>query len=72
MAQNQISDYVFNPAQGVSGVPAQTITDWQAYTPIVQGMVFSVQEFMWRRVGENIEISGNFTASSTNGSEFQL
>lgn len=49
------------------------ITDWQSYTPTVQGMTFSSSSFLWRRVGGSVEIFGSFTfSSSTVSVVFQL
>lgn len=58
------------PAQYVYGTP---ITDWQSYTPtFTQFGTPSSVNFLWRRVGANIEIRGNFVSGTTGGSEARV
>lgn len=45
-------------------------SDWHSYTPTLTGFgTTSSEVFAWRRVGNNIEISGKFTAGTTTATE---
>ena len=48
-------------------------TDWAAYTPFTQGRgnVTGV-EFVWRRVGDSIDISGRMTTGTVTAVEMQV
>jgi len=49
------------------------VTDWQAYTPSVQGLgtVTSITT-EWRQVGSDIEIRGGFTTATPNTDEIRI
>ena len=59
---------VWEPIQSVGAV----ITDWQSYTPTINGITSSSSSFQWRRVGGSVEITGSFTFSSVISAIFQL
>lgn len=54
-------------------VPGALITEWQSYTPTTNGLgTIASVETKWRRVGDSIEIAGNFTTGTTTASEARL
>lgn len=49
------------------------ITDWQSYTPTIQGGgTLTNVSVRWRRVGGSVEIQGKLTLGTVSSSEFQL
>ena len=49
------------------------VTAWESYTPSnTQGFGTITSRLQWRRVGENVEIQGDFTAGTTATSEAQI
>lgn len=49
------------------------ITPWVSYTPTFTGFgTVTVQAFVWRRVGDSVEISGKFTLGTTTATEARL
>lgn len=47
-------------------------THWASYTPTVTGMTYSALAFRWRLIGENIEVMGQVTVTSTSGVTFSI
>ena len=54
--------------------PAKSnMTDWTAYTPVVQGLgTTTAVDMYYKRVGDSIKIMGTLTAGTVSGVEFQL
>jgi len=49
------------------------VTDWQSYTPTYTGFgTVTASEVYYRRVGNNLEVRGNFTTGTTTGTEARL
>lgn len=66
----KMDNITVSPSTYVYGTP---ITDWQTYTPTFTsfGTATSIN-FLWRRVGSNVEIRGNFVAGTTVASEGRI
>jgi len=69
---NQTIDFnnfrVWEPTQSIGAV----ITDWQNFTPTINGITTSSSSFQWRRIGGSVEIFGAFTFSSATNVTFQI
>lgn len=51
----------------------KAITAWTAYTPTLTGFETATNIFFqWRKVGENLEITGRFTAGTTTATEARI
>jgi hypothetical protein len=60
---------VWETTQSVGSV----ITDWQSYTPTIQGGgTLTNVSVRWRRIGGSVEIQGKLTLGTVSSSEFQL
>lgn len=58
-------DRVFTLEKILDGVTIPFATAWAAYTPTLTGFGSATNiSFMWRRVGDSIEIKGTFTAGT--------
>lgn len=61
----QFDNITVSPCRSVSGTP---VTDWVTYTPTFTGFGTVVtQAFRSRRVGANLEVSGQFLTATTTG-----
>ncbi len=61
----KVDSVTVSPSTYVYGTP---ITDWMPYTSIITGCTAASVQFFYRRVGDSIDIKGNFIANSPNGS----
>ena len=60
---------VWEPTQSVGAL----ITDWQSYTPTIQGGgTLTNVSVRWRRIGGSVEIQGKLTLGTVSSDEFQL
>jgi hypothetical protein len=66
----EFDNFSVSPSQYVYGTP---ITDWQSYTPTLQGFgtVTSLNAF-WRRVGDSLEANIKFTTGTTSAVQAQI
>jgi len=67
----KIDDFYVGPQKSAPrGVP---VTDWSSYTPTFTGFgtATSVETF-WRRVGDEVEITGAFTCGTNTGAEARV
>jgi len=49
------------------------VTDWQSYTPIIQGFgIPTAVDVYWRRVGSDIQVRGSFTSGTVSASEARI
>lgn len=71
----KFDEFKVTPSKYVYGT---TVTDWQSYTPTWSGLTIgnATQRFFWRRVGDTMEVTGNFifgtTSSATGTIKFSL
>lgn len=63
-------NFAVSPQVITQGTP---VTDWQAYTPGINSWgTVSSSSFKWRRVGDTMEIQGQWTASSATSTAIQI
>lgn len=72
LIQIKVDNITVTPQNYVYGTP---ITDWQAYTPTINGVGTPASvNFAWRRVGDSIQVVGSFITGTPTGAtaEFTL